>query len=482
MARINSHSEADFFLDDTGRSSFVASWLHQNPQEDVGDITEKSKFTRFKLSIPGDQVDGANEGDSEILENRKGLESSLMSEHISLPSPTPSSKLSMPWNSAEELAGRSADASFFLDLETIGFKPIVSKEPRFEHINGILMMTFPCNAVREVVTYQARLEFRTDNPVFEAWDTETWAARWQFEYRPQWNDRLPRLSLGPILKSYGTGSLNRIYNFGRITLAMGTGDDIKGYTYEDCAGSDGLIDGRDLKVLLQQLATYRWLLSTFHKWRESLEQRVRKMSNSASALRLSAVRRHPTIVLLHYVLVLLLALLLMGGILFVLWKEGSAFGVALYQAGGYQSANRFWGASECRFSSHEAKMIEAGTASSPLKDSGVKAPELALSTSKSPMEATTNPIPRTSTILAPEETRSRERSHDNALRKSTGRLAMETRRFRLNPSHPNRPLLATAERSQGIYDEVSDLKMASKDDRIRDRIDRLLGWRRIYGR
>lgn len=497
LAGINARPEKDVFFDRSGRSSFVASWLHGNPHDNIEDQTGEHDIEKPRPSIIGGQLDGTNEQESEVFEDRVGLESSLLSDRISLPSPTPSSKLSMPWNSAEELAERNADISSLLDLENIEYHPIAPEKPTIESIEGVLLMRFPCDAVSEVVIYEAKIELRK-NEFVSASTGEiscpktgglTFDVKWQLEYKPLWHEKVPKLSLNPKWEFLETTNPHSVFSFGHVRLSMEAGKESEEYICEDCGGPDGLIDGMDLKVLLHQLTSYRWLLFTLRRSRENFEKRVQRMRDSVPALRCIAVRRHSNIVLLHYGLVFVLVLLMMGGIFFILIKEASTLDLSIYQGGGCRLADCFNGASQ--IPPRDLKMIEAGTISIPVEYSPGETEQirprsgLADNTSKIQDKAVkTNLVPRTSTTpKESKEVHSKGTYQDNMPPRTIGQRTVETKGTISSSSDPSKRLLATARCPQKEIrrTEAVTLEEASKDNSIRDRIDRFLGWRGTRG-
>ncbi|KAI1988392.1 hypothetical protein LOZ53_003957 [Ophidiomyces ophidiicola] len=161
---INSAESSNY--GDGKRSHLMNLWLDDGPCESNIKLEEKREIQGECSWTTDDQGSETSQSLLQNTEDTDDARSPLISDHISLPSPTPSSKLSMPWNSVEDLVTKKAVCPSLLDIDNVEYHPSKPVKPKIETVDGILIMSFPNDAGRGIVVYEASVELRLSEPSF----------------------------------------------------------------------------------------------------------------------------------------------------------------------------------------------------------------------------------------------------------------------------------------------------------------------------
>ncbi|KAI1966813.1 hypothetical protein LOZ58_000302 [Ophidiomyces ophidiicola] len=210
---INSAESSNY--GDGKRSHLMSLWFDDGPCE--SNITLEEREIQGECSWTTD--DQGSETSQSLLQNTEDTDdarSPLISDRISLPSPTPSSKLSMPWNSVEDLVTKKAVCPSLLDIDNVEYHPSKPVKPKIEAVGGILLISFPSDAGRGIIIYEANIELRSSEPSFGVFgnfdadsededeedngddgnDDTPLNIRWHIEYKPSKERQgLPILSM-----------------------------------------------------------------------------------------------------------------------------------------------------------------------------------------------------------------------------------------------------------------------------------------------
>ncbi|WEW60785.1 hypothetical protein PRK78_006273 [Emydomyces testavorans] len=484
--------EADVFCDRGGRSSFVASWLHGRSREG-GNNTMEEDHIEHALSeskTPWEnQFDGPYEWQLENTDNRKGSKSPVLSDPISLPSPTPSSKLSMPWNSAEALVEKNVGSCSLLDLENVECYPVLPVKPEIENVGGLLSMRFLDDAARQIVVYEATIELHFNATIFEnlqdvkdepleTGDEQAFAVKWQVEYKPQRRQCVPKLSLIPISHQHDKANAQNLLTVGTVKLDVKTsweGEECID-VYRNCEEDGTVHDEKEPKILPHQTASDSWLIVQFQRLRKYLESCIQKIRSSVPFLASENVWKHLKMVLQHYGF-LVFAVLMFGGVLIHLINDGS-YGISVHSGGRSRTNNCLPNKPGCQIPLGHHALIEARRTLIPgenaIQHAGYQGHNPGAEGNASRMED--KPLKDDILPQPTKEVRKQEAYRDN----------MPPRTAPPNVAGTGRPTPSTTLPATGEDEslpreqpetESRSVTMVSKDGSVRDRIDRFLGWK-----
>ncbi|QVM06977.1 hypothetical protein D8B26_001683 [Coccidioides posadasii str. Silveira] len=498
LIHIGEEPESDIFFHRGGRSDFVASWLQGRSCRNDNGVAKKDRIDRSRsgseapLAIDN-RFDRISAWNLETTEDQSGHRSPLLVDRISLPSPTPSSKLSMPWNSAEELAGRSADSLSLMDLVNIEHIPTEVSKPAITNMNGTLSIKIPHNGMCEtIIIYEADIEIQfNDSTCANSQVAQSVspgsengqhiaAVKWQIEYKPEW---VPKLSAASGSYECKISDLCRSLNIGRVRLEIAPDRN-----HRECInvcrsrGDQGeMVDGEeDLKVLLNQLASYRSILSFFSLVRRSLDLRVEGMYQSAVASRFHNVTGRPKRVL--RVTLSSLAIFTIGVFSVLFMNAGSHYSVGGYIGGSKEILGCLPASLECQIFRRRAKLTGAGKGLITSRITPKEAQDI-----YSGSERRDNPG------------QAQEKASTDALGSGAATVSEDLHRKQRDLGNdmtemPTRQDLRVAEKLTTIIStsapnatvagqqlNTKSVEGVSHDSSLRDRIDRLLGWRGPLG-
>ncbi|EEP80225.1 predicted protein [Uncinocarpus reesii 1704] len=475
LLNIESDSEPDVFYEHRPPSDFLSSWLYERSLDTGSTLAEVPK-NNHPQSEPRKSTMIFQRDEWQL--ERGDSKSPLLSDRISLPSPTPSSKLSMPWNSAEELAERKAEYCSLLDLENIEYHPAEPLKPEIVNVEGVLSMVFLHDTVSETVIYEAEievLEHVSENHiaaqnVSAKPEVEPGAAvKWQVEFTP--SRCIPKLSLLSSHSKHKT-KFCRWLHLGPVRLDLGiTQNSGCMGVCECCGGQDEIVDGEDdLKLLLHQFASYRWLLIAL----EGIANQLERIKESISVFHPAKAMSRPKRVLSYGFLVLVIAII--GGFFIIPIENGAHYGL---DKRSNTDITCLPGAVGCHIPPRHIRMIAAGrspTSSESLAQSAQQVqqrPKLNDESNQNQDTAVSASfvVPRTATTPA-STTDTRNDLAQGGSGSSHANAVLETGSLAPVISATKIPLpTATFESRPG-----RKVKTASKDC-VRDRIDRFLGWK-----